>query len=189
MNNLTISEKRTGMVLMAAITCIATMVIRIPTPGGGYVNLGDGFALACGMILGPLAGPIAAGTGSALADLISGYSSIAPATFVIKAFLATGSAISIRLLAGRSRTVTFNYINTAIAGAVGELIMISGYYIFDVARTIYGNNRLNRSILIQALRDSSVELPFNCLQASIGIVIAIIITPLLARLMSRRNGV
>ena len=183
--NLTISEKRTGMVLMAAITCIATMAVRLPTPGNGYVNLGDGFALACGMILGPLAGPIAAGTGSALADLIGGYSSIAPATFVIKAFLATGAAISLKLLSGRSRAGTFNYINTAIAGAVGELIMITGYYVYDVARVLYGNSRLNRSILIQALRDSAAELPFNCLQASIGIVIAIIVTPLMGRLMFR----
>ena len=185
MNNLTISEKRTGMVLMAAITCIATMAVRIPTPGTGYVNLGDGFALACGLILGPVAGSIAAGTGSALADLIGGYSSIAPATFVIKAFLATGAAICHMLLSGRSRTGSFNYINTAISGAVGELIMISGYYIYDVALTIYGNSRLNRNILIQALKDSSVQLPFNCLQASIGIATAIIVTPLLAKLIFR----
>lgn len=185
MDNLTISEKRTGMVLMAAITCIATMAVRIPTPGTGYVNLGDGFAVACGIILGPVAGSIAAGTGSALADLIGGYSSIAPATFVIKAFLATGAAICHMLLSGRSRMGSFNYINTAIEGAVGELIMISGYYLYDVARIIYGNSRLNRNILIQALKDSAVSLPFNCLQASIGIITAIIITPLMARLMFR----
>ena len=185
MNNLTMSEKRIGIVLMAAITCIATMLVRIPAPGDGYVNLGDGFALSCGLILGPLPGAIAAGAGSALADLISGYSHIAPATFVIKAFMATGAALCYRLLAGRSRAGSYNYIYTAISGAAGELIMISGYYIFDFARIIYGNNRLNRNILIQALRDSAIELPFNCLQASIGIVVAIIITPLMARLMFR----
>ena len=185
MNNLTISEKRIGTVLMAAITCISAMLVRIPTPGNGYVNLGDGFALACGLILGPLSGSIAAGTGLALADLINGYSSIAPATFVIKAFMATGAAICYRLLAGRYRSRSYNYINIAIAGAAGELIMIAGYYIYDVAYAIYSNNRLNRNILIQVFKDALIRLPFNLLQASIGIVIAIIITPLLAKLIFR----
>ena len=27
--------------LMAALVCVATMVVRIPTPTNGYVNLGD----------------------------------------------------------------------------------------------------------------------------------------------------
>jgi uncharacterized membrane protein len=185
MYNLTISEKRIGIVLMAAITCIATIIVRIPTPVGGYVNLGDGFALACGMILGPLSGSIAAGAGSALADLINGYSSIAPATFVIKAFMATGASICLKLLAGRSRSGAYNYVNTAIAAATGELIMIAGYYIYDAAYAIYSNNRLNRNILMQALRNSSLKLPFEFLQASIGIAVAIIITPILAKLIFR----
>ena len=60
--------------LLAAFTCIATMSIRIPTPGtGGYIHPGDAIVLLSGIILGPGYGFLAAGIGSALADLLGGY--------------------------------------------------------------------------------------------------------------------
>ena len=34
--------------LMAALTYVATMVVRIPSPMNGYVNLGDCFVLLSG---------------------------------------------------------------------------------------------------------------------------------------------
>lgn len=34
--------------LMAALTTVATMIIRIPTPTQGYIHLGDGMVLLCG---------------------------------------------------------------------------------------------------------------------------------------------
>ena len=39
--------------LMAALTYVATMVVRIPSPMQGYVNLGDCCVLLSGWILGP----------------------------------------------------------------------------------------------------------------------------------------
>ena len=38
--------------LLAALTTVATMVIRIPTPTLGYIHLGDGMVLICGILLG-----------------------------------------------------------------------------------------------------------------------------------------
>ena len=46
--------------LLAALTCIATMVIKVPTPTLGYVHPGDGLVLLCGLILGPVYGSLAA---------------------------------------------------------------------------------------------------------------------------------
>ena len=69
--------------LFAALACVATMVITIPTPTGGFVHLGDGIALLCGWLLGPLFGGVAAALGGMLADLFSGYPLYAPATFLI----------------------------------------------------------------------------------------------------------
>lgn len=71
--------------LMAALTCIATMIIKIPTPTLGYIHLGDGLVLLCGIVLGPLGGALSAGIGSMFADIFSGYASWAPATLIIKA--------------------------------------------------------------------------------------------------------
>ena len=70
--------------LLAALVCAATMVITIPSPLGGFLNLGDGFVLLSGWLLGPLYGFAAGGIGSALADLFLGYPVYIPGTFVIK---------------------------------------------------------------------------------------------------------
>ena len=59
--------------LMAALACIATMVIKIPSPLKGYINLGDCVVLVAGWMLSPTYGFLAAGLGSALADVFSGY--------------------------------------------------------------------------------------------------------------------
>ena len=56
--------------LLAALTAVATMIIRIPTPTQGYIHLGDGMVLICGILLGPGLGALAAGIGSMMADLI-----------------------------------------------------------------------------------------------------------------------
>ena len=40
--------------LLAALVCVATMVVQIPSPMQGYVNLGDCFVLLSGWLLGPL---------------------------------------------------------------------------------------------------------------------------------------
>ena len=48
--------------LFAALICVATMFIRVPSPVSGYINLGDGFVLLSAFLLGPSLGTAAAGT-------------------------------------------------------------------------------------------------------------------------------
>ena len=79
------TKKMVTAALLAAFTCIATMIIKIPTPTFGYIHLGDGLVLLCGIILGPGIGALAAGIGSMFADILSGYMTWAPATLIIKA--------------------------------------------------------------------------------------------------------
>ena len=55
--------------LIASLTCVATMIIKIPSPLKGYMNLGDSVVLVAGWMLSPLYGFLAAGIGSALADI------------------------------------------------------------------------------------------------------------------------
>ena len=40
--------------LLAALTCVATMVIKIPSPLQGYLNLGDCIVLLAGWMLSPV---------------------------------------------------------------------------------------------------------------------------------------
>ena len=71
--------------LFAALACVATMSIRIPTPGtGGYIHPGDAIVILCGVFLDPVSAFLAAGIGSCMADLLGGYFIYVPITFVIK---------------------------------------------------------------------------------------------------------
>ena len=55
--------------LMAAMVCVATMIIKVPSPMKGYLNIGDCVVLLCGWMLASGYGFLAAGIGSALADM------------------------------------------------------------------------------------------------------------------------
>ena len=47
--------------LFAALACIATMIMKIPTPGtGGYIHVGDAIVILSGVVLGPWYGFAAA---------------------------------------------------------------------------------------------------------------------------------
>ena len=78
--------------MFAALICVATMVIQIPSPLGGYVNFGDCFILVAAWVLGPVYGFAAGGIGSALADAFTGYAHYIPGTFVIKGLIAVMAA-------------------------------------------------------------------------------------------------
>ena len=40
--------------MFASLACVATMIIKIPSPLGGYINLGDSIVLLAGMCLSPV---------------------------------------------------------------------------------------------------------------------------------------
>ena len=115
--------------LLAALTCAATMIIQIPSPLQGYLNPGDCMVLCCGWLLGPVYGFLAAGIGSGLADLFSGYGLYAPATFVIKGVMAA-VAYGLYTLCPRG---TLSRIGSAV---VAEAVMIGGYFLFE--SVLYG---------------------------------------------------
>lgn len=114
--------------LMAAIVCVSTFIVKIPLPGNGYVHMGDCFVLLCGWSLNPLYGALAAGVGSMLADVFSGFLVYAVATFIIKALAA--------FLAGKLfRSLKKKNVNTLlsciISGIAAGIIVPLGYFIFE----------------------------------------------------------
>ena len=92
--------------LFAALACVATMVIKIPSPMDGYLNLGDCVVLAAGWLLAPGYGFLAAGLGSGLADLFSGYAAYAPATFAIKGLMALIAFYGFKALSAKTGSLT-----------------------------------------------------------------------------------
>ena len=81
---------------LAGATLLLTL-ISLPLPSGyGYVNLGDAGVYLCAFLLPGGFGALAAGLGAALADLILGWATYAPATFLIKGLTALLAGLLLR---------------------------------------------------------------------------------------------
>ena len=184
MNGYTKTEKLVRAALLAALTCIATIAIKLPTPQGGYVHFGDGFVLTAGIIMGPLYGGLAAGIGSFLGDLIGGYAAFAPFTLIVKAITAIIAALMIRFLNKINSGKNNLYINLSISGFIAELFMILGYFITNVMIITANSGYITRSSLASASAAAMSSIPFDILQASIGIIFTTALSSLLARLMN-----
>ena len=144
--------------LMAALACVATMIIKVPSPLKGYLNLGDCVVLTAGWMLSPIYGFLAAGLGSALADLFSGYVVYAPATFLIKGCMALITYFGFRLLHKRISDLP----SRIISGTAAEMLMILGYFVFEGCMYGFG--------------PSVVNIPANAVQGIAGLIIGIILT-------------
>lgn len=143
--------------LMAALACVATMIIKIPSPLKGYINLGDCIVLVAGWLLSPAWGFLAAGLGSALADILSGYVVYGPATFLIKGLMALVAFYGFKLLHNKCG----NLASRIISGIGAEIVMIVGYFIF--AGFLYG------------FGPAVVNIPANAVQGIAGILIGIVV--------------
>lgn len=143
--------------LIAALACIATMIIKIPTPLKGYINLGDCIVLVAGWMLSPAYAFLAAGLGSAFADIFSGYATYAPATFVIKGLMALIAFYGFKLLNKRLG----NTPSRIISGFLAEAIMVLGYFIFE--GFLYG------------FAPSMVNIPANSIQGIGNLIIGVIL--------------
>lgn len=155
--------------LMAAMTCIATMIIKVPTPTSGYIHLGDGFVLLSGIILGPVYGGIAAGIGSMFADLFSGYAAYAPATLLIKALAAMSGGIAFHVLNPLISKSAYKVIPVLFAGISGGIIVTAGYFIFEAFITGLG------------IPAALTGVPFNLVQNVFGIIVAAFLMPFLSK--------
>lgn len=157
MNTKNTTQKIVMAAMLAALTCVATMIIKIPSPLKGYINLGDCVVLLAGWTLSPTYGFLAAGLGSALADLFAGYVVYAPATFVIKGVMALIAYYGFKLLHKKIG----NLPSRIITGIVAEAAMILGYFVFE--GFLYG------------FGPSVVNVPANSVQGIAGLILGCVL--------------
>lgn len=154
-------RQMTTCAMCVALITISTMLIRFPIPATeGYIHPGDGLILLSAFSLGSVYGALAAGLGSALADLLSGYALYAPATLIIKAFSGMiAAAVFLQM-----RAVLNIRENTCIlfAGLLAELWMVLGYFLFECFLFSPGVGMAG--------------VPFNLVQGIFGVVIALILS-------------
>ena len=149
------TKKLVTAALFAALACVATMIIKFPSPLKGYLNIGDCIVLLCGWMLSPVYGFVAAGLGSGLADLLSGYLVYAPATFIIEGLIACYTFKLIR------KSLGHNLPARIVSGILAEIIMVLGYYVFE--GFMYG------------FIASAVNIPANAIQGIVGLILGTIL--------------
>ena len=154
--------------LFAALGCVGTMVLQIPSPTGGYMNLGDAVVILGAWLQGPVYGAVAGGVGPALADLLSGYAVYVPATLVIKALMALTAAWLYRALGKRG---------LLLSALAAEVPMVLGYWLFDGAlAALSGGGALGLCLV-----GSAVGIPSNLVQAAFGAAASTLLALVLRR--------
>jgi len=141
--------------VMAALVTVSTMLVQIPNPPTrGYINFGDALIFVSALIFGRTIGAFAGGVGSALADILSGYSYFAPFTLVIKGVEG--------LLAGMISNGK-SWRRDILAVVVGGAEMIVGYFLAETFALGYG--------VLAAL----TEVPGNVSQILVGGLVGLLV--------------
>lgn len=159
--------------MMTAMVMIATTFFKIPN-AMGYIHLGDGFVLLAAIILPKKYACFAGGVGAGLADIYGGYAVWAPWTLVIKIVMVlivqlffdflmkrASNGKHIAKIAGIPFAEFFAYV-------LAVLWTVSGYYI---AQGFISGNWIA----------PVADVPGNILQASVGAVIAILVSVTLGK--------
>ncbi|NLY45438.1 MAG: ECF transporter S component [Tissierella sp.] len=144
----------TRIAALMALTTIMTMIIQIPTIGtNGYLNLGDMVVFIAAMMLGKKGGFLVGGLGSAMADLLLGYTHYAPITFLVKGFEGYIAGALLETKLGQSKPI--------FATSIGGIWMALGYYMAEIF--MYGGAAALASV------------PGNLMQGMLGAVTAVIL--------------
>ena len=159
--------------MMTAMVMIATTFFKVPN-AMGYIHLGDGFVLLAAIILPKKYACFAGGVGAGLADIYGGYAVWAPWTLVIKIVMVlivqlffdfltkrASNGKHIAKIAGIPFAELFAYV-------LAVLWTVSGYY---VAQGFISGNWIA----------PVADVPGNVLQASVGAVIAILVSVALGK--------
>ena len=145
--------------VLIALTTVMTMVIQIPTVGTeGYLNLGDMVVLLAALMLGRKGGFIVGSFGSAMADLILGYTHYVPITFVVKGLEGLIAASLLETKIGKDKPI----VATAIAG----IFMAFGYFVPEVF--MYG-------------KAAVASIPGNIMQGLVGAITSVVLYTALKR--------
>ena len=114
--------------LLIALVCTGTMFLNLPVPATeGYIHFGDGFIILISVLFGRKYGTIAGGVGSALADMLLGYSHWILFTLIIKGFM---GFVAGTISDYKNENSKFFSVRNIISAFSAEVIMIFGYFVF-----------------------------------------------------------
>ena len=142
--------------IMTAVTVVMTIAVRIPiAPTRGYINLGDLAIYFTALSFGPATAFIAGGLGTAIADIVSGFSQWAPFSFLIHGLQGLVVGLILKLFFKKETKLSIAF-SGIIIFAVGTVIMAGGYFA--------------TGCLMAGAGAAVVEIPGNIVQNLAGII-------------------
>ena len=158
------------LVLLALLTAINVVVSRIfiiPMPlTHGNINLCDAIIYLVALLYGPVAGGIVGGLSGFLLDLLGGYGQ-----FMLFSLIVHGLEGFFVGLVFRYWNLGNQIVKAAVAGAIGVLLMVAGYFVTNT--------------VLYTFAAGFASLFTNTIQGVVGVVIAIVLLPSLQHLMAR----
>ena len=158
------------LVLLALLTAINVVVSRIfiiPMPlTHGNINLCDAIIYLVALLYGPVAGGIVGGLSGFLLDLLGGYGQ-----FMLFSLIVHGLEGFFVGLVFRYWNLGNQIVKAAVAGAIGVLLMVAGYFVTNT--------------VLYTFAAGLASLFTNTIQGVVGVVIAIVLLPSLQHLMAR----
>ena len=142
--------------IMTAVVAVFTLIIRVPSPIGGYISLCDAAVTFVAYSFGPFSGLIAGGLGAALADLVGGFPQWAVISFLVHGFEALVMGLVVRK---NSSSVAM-----CIVAAILAIIIVAGGYL--LLTTLFGLTVFSEALL---------EVPGNIAQSAVGAVIGLLL--------------
>jgi uncharacterized membrane protein len=141
--------------VLTAVVVVFTLVVRIPT-AKGYLNLCDVAICFIAFTFGPWSAFIAAGLGTALADLISGYAQWAPISFVVHGV----EGLLIALIVRQKGNEAVSIFRKLLAGLVCIATVSLGYFVLS-------------ALFISTASVAAAEIPGNIAQSGVGFVLGL----------------
>jgi len=146
-------------VFAALVFVVTSQIPPISIPAtSGYFNFGETVIYIAALIAGPLVGALAGGVGASLADVYLGFAVFAPGTLVIKAL--EGAIVGLLNVKLRSRISNVT-VCAVVSVVIGGLEMVTGYFLYE------------QFVLGYPLAAALVEVPFNLVQLTVGLIVAV----------------
>ena len=112
--------------MFTALIIVATAFIHVPSGlAGGYIHFGDSMIFLALMFIPNYRGVFVGGLGSMLSDIVAGYASFAPLTFVVKLLMGLVFFLAIR-------KNPENLMQRLIGFVLAGIVLVGGYYVGEM---------------------------------------------------------
>lgn len=159
-NKQTSSALRIALIaVLTAVVVVFTILVKIPTPTKGYLNLADLAICFIAFTFSPVTAFIAGGLGTCLADILSGYPQWAPISFVVHGLEGLLVAMIVKRTSDQiSEGVKVSNLKVLLAMIICIIVVAGGYFI------------LGATVMSVGWAAAAAGVPGNIAQAGIGVI-------------------